>query len=114
MSMKRVVNGLLYDTDTAVLVVEGLSRNYGGNYAWHGDLYITPNSRRWFLAGSGDPDSIFAGIPKNKGIVPVDTKFVLDMLEYVEENVFDILLEHYKTDLGIRDADEVPIGTGIY
>jgi hypothetical protein len=28
--------------------------------------------------------------------------------------VFDILLEHYKADLGIRDADEVPIGTGIY
>jgi hypothetical protein len=110
MSMKRVVNGLLYDTDTSHLIAEGLSRDYWGRSAWQGSLYITPRSRRWFVVGHGDPDSIFSGIPNNEGIVPVDSKFVVDMLEYVEEDVFNILLK-YKSDLGIRDADEVPIGT---
>jgi hypothetical protein len=112
--MKRVVNNLLYDTDTSHLVAEGLSRDYGGRAAWQGSLYITPRSRRWFVVGYGDPDSIFGTLPKNEGIVPVDSRFVVDMLEYVDEIVFDILLNHYKSDLGIRDADEVPVGTDSY
>jgi hypothetical protein len=59
--MKAVINGLRYDTETAVEI----GGSSGGGFSrrdfgyWSATLYTTPR-KRWFLAGEGGPMSMFA------------------------------------------------------
>ena len=55
LTMKAVINGLRYDTETA----ERIGHASGGGYNmrdwhyWSEELYQTPRSKRFFLAGEG-------------------------------------------------------------
>lgn len=60
--MKRIINGKMYDTDTATLVAD-YEPDYDNSWdeCWHQILYIT-QTKEWFLYGEGNPwsqDSIF-------------------------------------------------------
>lgn len=54
--MKAIINGLRYDTDKAVHVG---TADAGGSVSdfgyWEANLYKTPRSGRFFLAGKGGP-----------------------------------------------------------
>lgn len=62
--MKKIINGLRYDTDKATLVGEfnnigaGASSTTDFQY-WEAALYKTPRSGKYFLAGEGGPMSRF-------------------------------------------------------
>jgi len=59
--MKKIINGLRYDTDNAIEVGSydnGLPSN--DFQSWGATLYKTPRSGRFFLAGSGGPMTMFA------------------------------------------------------
>jgi hypothetical protein len=60
--MKAVINGVRFDTEKATLIgsaqsAHASSRDFGH---WEADLYKTPKSGRYFLAGEGGPMSRFA------------------------------------------------------
>jgi len=60
--MKKILNGLRYDTDKAVEIG---SASGGGESTrdfehWEATLYRTPRSGRFFLAGEGGPMSRFS------------------------------------------------------
>ena len=58
--MKKIINGLRYDTEKAIEVGTA-SHGYAGDHQqWEATLYKTPRSGRFFLAGSGGPASRFA------------------------------------------------------
>jgi hypothetical protein len=65
--MKRVCNGLIYNTKTAdevCYILSGLSRF---DHAWHSTrLYCTPKGR-FFLAGRGGPRSLWGEPLGNNG-----------------------------------------------
>lgn len=51
--IRRVIEGKVYDTDTAQHVMHVSSPNHGGSSTWENtDLYRTSKGR-WFLAGEG-------------------------------------------------------------
>jgi hypothetical protein len=58
--MKAIIKGFRYDTDKADLVCE-IQESYRGNFR-HIDagLFCTKRAKRFFLAGSGGPMTIFA------------------------------------------------------
>lgn len=63
--MKKIINGVRYDTEKAVLVGEadnlhrGVSSSSDFAY-WEAALYRTQRSGRYFLAGKGGPMSRFS------------------------------------------------------
>jgi hypothetical protein len=61
MTMKQVIEGRLYNTETAKMVGEVEARGYSSvtDFSfWHGTLYHT-KSGRYFVAGSGGPATMF-------------------------------------------------------
>ena len=63
--MKKIINGLRYDTDIAIVI--GFYSNIGreatgkGDFSWfEATLYKTPRSGRYFLAGEGGAQSRFS------------------------------------------------------
>ena len=60
--MKKILNGIRFDTEKAVLIGEsgssGLSRS--DFRFWEAGLYVTPRSGRYFLAGEGGAMTRFA------------------------------------------------------
>ena len=102
--MERIVNGLLYKTETAVAIAEVYSAGHGGSdfWAWSATLYKTTNGR-WFLAGSGGPQTrwaVSAGdmTSGSEGIIPIQPEEARTMLESHGE--LDALEEHFT----IQDA----------
>ncbi len=74
--MKKIINGKLFDTETANVVCE-IFENAVNDFR-HIDcaLYCTPRSKQFFLAGSGGPMTIFSrrdgsGITGGEGLVPI-------------------------------------------
>lgn len=58
--MKKIIDGLRYDSDKAIEVGYA-SYSYPGDFEnWEARLYKTPRSGRFFLAGRGGPMSRFA------------------------------------------------------
>lgn len=59
--MKKIINGVRYDTESAILIGEysspGSSRDFSH---WEAGLYKGPRSGRYFLAGEGGPMTRYA------------------------------------------------------
>lgn len=59
--MKAIINGVRYNTETAIEVGCSSSNEGRSNFAWwEATLYKTPRSGRFFLAGAGGPMSRFS------------------------------------------------------
>ena len=86
--MKAVINGTRYDTDKAVLIGEADSGDFSTDFQfWKAALYVTPRSRRYFLAGRGGPMSVFSrSVGQNEWsggekIIPLECKDALTWAE---------------------------------
>lgn len=105
--MKKVINGLRYNTEKAVKIGEyytsGIGRN-DFNY-WEAALYKTPRSGRFFLAGEGHGMTRFAGTYGNmqgwgEGLEPMSKEEALAWAEqYLTPEEIE---EHFGED--IQDA----------
>jgi hypothetical protein len=77
--MKKIINGVRYDSDKATLVGE-YATNLGRNdfRDWEAALYVSPKSRRFFLVGEGGPMTRFAkpvgsnGMTGSEDLIPMD------------------------------------------
>lgn len=59
--MKKVINGLRYDTQSAVRLGGYESEGSRSDFThWEANLYRAPRSGRYFLAGSGGPMTRYA------------------------------------------------------
>lgn len=59
--MKKIINGLRYDTDSAVKVGWASNSAPMSDFSWwEATLYRTPRSGRYFLAGEGGPMTTFS------------------------------------------------------
>ena len=61
--MKRIINGMRYDTEKADLIGDASYGCYPGSgdfSHWNASLYRTPKSGRYFLAGEGGAMTQFA------------------------------------------------------
>lgn len=105
--MKVIINGVRYDTEKATLI--GEADNIGGGISrtsihfWEAELYVTPKSGRYFLAGRGGPMSRFARSEGNNswsggsGIHPMTREEAFAFaqeelpLETVEEHFADMV-----------------------
>lgn len=85
--MKKIINGVRYDTDKATLVGEA---GYGrrSDFAhWEAGLYVSPRAGRYFLAGEGGGLSLFArqvdgnSWTGGSGIIPLDREEALEWAE---------------------------------
>lgn len=88
--MKKIINGLRYDTEKAI-EVGSASHSYPSDFShWEATLYKTPRSGRYFLAGEGGAMSMFASrIDQNSwgggsGIRPLTRE---EALEWAEGNL---------------------------
>jgi len=83
--MKRIIDGLTYNTETATLVHEW-GVGYGGDFGKYDEgIYVT-KSGRWFRAGSGGPASHYAVRVDNSyiggsGLIPLTEDEALRILE---------------------------------
>lgn len=61
--MKKIINGMRYDTEKSILVGEYHTPGIGTNdfRYWEASLYKTPRSGQFFLAGEGHAMTRFAG-----------------------------------------------------
>jgi fermentation-respiration switch protein FrsA (DUF1100 family) len=109
--MKQVVDGIRYDTEKAIAVAR-VSGNSGTPEWFSGTIYITPRSRRWFLAGDGGPYSPFGQsvgwgtYASGSGIAPLTPDRAREILE-VGDSECQSALDVYAEELGIVNADDV-------
>src|SRR4051812_45958300 len=90
--MKAIINGKRYDTATATLIgeAEGGGRSMSDWHFWSEDLYRTPRSGTYFLAGYGGPLSRYArSVGQNEWtggerIIPLSAA---DAREWAEEHL---------------------------
>lgn len=100
--MKKVINGLRYDTETAIEVGtyhHGCYPGSGDFSHWSATLYRTPRSGRFFLHGEGGGMTMFAEHCANGGrcggerIIPMPKDEALDWAErYLDA---DVIEEHF-------------------
>lgn len=58
--MRAIINGVRYDTDKSTLVGEFSNGHFTTDFQfWCAGLYVTPQSKRFFLAGEGGPMSLY-------------------------------------------------------
>lgn len=58
--MQAIINGIRYNTESATLIGEATYGNRGDFARWQAGLYVSPRSKRYFLAGEGGPMTQFA------------------------------------------------------
>jgi hypothetical protein len=107
--MKAIINGVRYDTDKATLIGESCA---GGNTShsdfrwWEAGLYVSPRSKRYFLAGSGGAMSRFSrsagqnSWSGGSGIHPMTRE---EALEWAEQELSTEAVEAHFADV-IEDA----------
>ena len=100
--MKKIVNGVIYDTEKATLIGES-SEGYKGDFRhWEAGLYVTPRSKRYFIAGAGGPMTRFAqSVGQNSweggaDLIPMTRE---EALEWAEKYVDTAIVEHYFGDV---------------
>lgn len=89
--MKKIINGLRYDTDSATNLGAASSNYFPSDFHWwEAALYRTPRSGRHFIAGSGGALSEF-GRPAAGGgrcggerVIPMDDD---EAREWAEQNL---------------------------
>lgn len=91
--MKSIINGKRYNTETSTMVGSGGSN---GNISrsdfswWEADLYRTPRSGAFFLAGRGGPMTRWAkaignnGWSGGSGVIPLSRE---EALEWAEQHL---------------------------
>lgn len=57
--MRKTIDGIRYDTDTARVLGEAKQLTLHWWTAWQATLYRTPRAENYFLIGSGGPMTIF-------------------------------------------------------
>jgi len=105
--MKKIINGLRYDTEKAVLIGKYSTPGLGMsdfNY-WEAGLYKTPRSGAFFLAGAGHAMTMFGSTEGNsrgwgEKLSPMSRE---ESLKWAEQYLdADIIEEHFGDD--IKDA----------
>lgn len=103
--MKKIINGVLYDTDKASLVGEYDNLHYGADSVtdfsyWQAGLYKTPRSGRFFLAGEGGPMTRFSRPAGNnttsggRALFPMDRQ---EAFEWAQAHLdTDTVVEHFE------------------
>lgn len=85
--MKSIINGRIYDTEKSVKVCNINVGNVSDFSHFEAELFQTPRSKKFFLAGSGGPMTCFARrVDQNStsggsGIIPLTEE---DALRYAE------------------------------
>ena len=105
--MKKIIDGIRYDTDKAVEIGSASANTYVTDFHyWEETLYRTPRSGRYFIAGSGNAFSHWSrpaeggGRGSGHGIRPVTEQQAFD---WAQENLDPEIVEEYFGDL-IEDA----------
>ena len=96
--MRQVVDGLLYDTETAEAI--GECGSFGGdrsNFRWWDAVLYRTAKGRFFLAGEGGPMSRFADVEgrtmrSGTGIQPLDED---EALEFASSHLEGDVVEKY-------------------
>ena len=101
--MKAIIDGKRYDTVKANWIGEGQSSCGQSDFKWYSeDLYQTPRSKAFFLAGRGGPSSKYCrsvgdGWTGGSAIFPLDPD---EALEWAENNM-------HPDDIEAAFADEI-------
>ena len=90
--MKRIINGLTYNTETATRVADW-DEGYGGDFHKVTEAIYVSKKGRWFRAGSGGPASMYAIAEGNayrggSGLFPLtedDAMLILEQRNQTEE-----------------------------
>ena len=105
--MKKIINGIHYDTDKSDLIGKVESREDKSDIRyWSECLYKTPRRGRYFIAGKGGPMTKWARhlgtqtYGYGESIVPLSDR---SAFEWAEENLGDEEVEIYFGNL-IQDA----------
>jgi len=107
--MKRIINGKRYDTDKAICIGGYDHGSYPGSgdfSHWSAELYMTPRSKNYFLAGEGGAMTRFArhcadgSSCGGSKLIPIGRE---DALEWAERYLDNDTIEEYFSD-EIEDA----------
>jgi hypothetical protein len=105
--MKAIINGLRYDTESAIEIGNAWHGNRGDFHRWDATLYRTPRAGRYFLAGEGGPLTEFGrgslgqgGRSAGSRIIPMT---VYEAREWAEQNLGTAAIEAHFAD-EITDA----------
>lgn len=100
--MQKTINGIRYNTNSAILVGEASSHTpYVTDFSyWTAGLYKSPRAHRFFLAGNGGPMTVFArSLDGNtrtggEGIIPLSDSEALEWAEnHLDEST---IATHFK------------------
>ncbi len=86
--MQKILNGMRYDTEKAIKIGSASHSYQGDCRYWEATLYVTPQSKQFFIAGTGGPMSRFAqsaGVNQWSGgssLIPMSKE---DALEWAED-----------------------------
>ena len=98
--MKRVINGKMYNTETAELIHESDNGIYGNDFRQcEESLYKTKNGA-YFIAGSGGPMSKYAESSGNttSGGAGIEVISEQEAIEWLEQNDGTEAIEEYFSD----------------
>lgn len=104
--MKKIINGVRYDTDKAELVGEYESNYRRRDFKWFkASLYVSPKARRFFLAGEGGAMTRFAqrvdnGSTGGEDLIPME---LAEAREWAEQHLSVETVEQFFAD-HIQDA----------
>ncbi len=100
--MKKIIDGLRFDTGKGIEIGTASYGNQGDFEAWEATLYKTPRSGRFFIAGSGGPMSRFSqSIGQNQwsggsDIIPMSEDEAREWAEnYLDAEVIE---EHFEVE----------------
>ena len=90
--MKRTIHGRRFDTDTSTLIGTHYQPGAQGDSTWwKASLYVTPVSRRFFLAGWGGPMTRWRGkegifeMTKEEACMWIEEHLGSEFLDFDEE-----------------------------
>jgi hypothetical protein len=84
--MRKVINGKVYDTETAIEVCDVSSDHARSDFKWHSTTLYRTKKGSWFLAGRGHAMSMWASYNGNtsgpgSGIRVLDADEARELLE---------------------------------
>ncbi len=100
-TMKRIIDGKVYDTETAACVADWSNGYHGGDFKRCEEGLYRTKKGNWFLAGEGGPMSKYARPVGNmtsggEGLEPITAD---EAREWLEARAFTKELEEYFSDM---------------